>query len=60
MFSHSPIFHFCAQGGNRAAAVLDCAKWSRPPTKLARDLLDFYLEAGVDALLGEEPSIASR
>jgi uracil-DNA glycosylase family 4 len=25
------------------------------PAKAARDLLDFYLEAGVDALLGEQP-----
>ncbi len=26
-----------------------------PPAKLARELLDFYLEAGVDAFIGEEP-----
>lgn len=25
------------------------------PDKPARDILDFYLEAGVDALVGEEP-----
>jgi hypothetical protein len=27
------------------------------PAKAALDLLDFYTEAGVDALLGEEPDI---
>jgi len=28
---------------------------THPPEKPARDLIDFYLEAGVDALVGEQP-----
>jgi DNA polymerase len=48
---NSPLLH---SRGNAVRRVLDCGMAS-DPQKAAQDVLAFYAEAGVDALLGEAP-----
>ena len=48
------ILYFCTWGGNRVTSMLMCINGPRSRKFGARSA-DFYIEAGVDALVGEKP-----